>query len=112
MNRSQLDGDVPSYQVRIPHHPEAFGSRLRGRDRAGDKEDEQVARLTIFIVAPVGSWSLSIESGLRLMVTHLYAWKSCKRIRSLIFMEADKAGYWEQHGYHMRGDPFREERFR
>ena len=28
------------------------------------------------------------------------------------FMEADKAGYWEQHGYHMRGDPFGEERFR
>jgi len=27
-------------------------------------------------------------------------------------MEADKAGYGEQHGYHMRGDPFREERFR
>lgn len=49
---------------------------------------------------------------LRLVVPHLYAWKSCKWIRGLIFMDEDKAGYWEEHGYHMRGDPFREERFR
>ena len=57
---------------------------------------------------------ISNERGgpLRLVVPHLYAWKSCKWIRGLIFMEADKAGYWEQHGYHMRGDPFGEERFR
>jgi DMSO/TMAO reductase YedYZ molybdopterin-dependent catalytic subunit len=57
---------------------------------------------------------ISAEHGgpLRLLVPHLYAWKSCKWIRGLIFMEADKAGYWEQHGYHMRGDPFREERLR
>ena len=57
---------------------------------------------------------ISNEHGgpLRLVVPHLYAWKSCKWIRGLIFMEADKSGYWEQHGYHMRGDPFREERFR
>ena len=46
------------------------------------------------------------------MVPHLYAWKSCKWIRGLIFVEADKAGYWEQHGHHMRADPFREGRFR
>jgi DMSO/TMAO reductase YedYZ molybdopterin-dependent catalytic subunit len=49
---------------------------------------------------------------LRLVVPHLYAWKSCKWIRGLVFMDADKAGYWEDLGYHMRGDPFQEERFR
>src|SRR6187549_2015915 len=48
---------------------------------------------------------------LRLLVPHLYAWKSCKWIRGLIFMAEDKAGYWEEGGYHMRGDPFQEERF-
>ena len=48
---------------------------------------------------------------LRLVVPHLYAWKSCKWIRGLIFMDEDKAGYWEKLGYHMRGDPFAEERF-
>jgi DMSO/TMAO reductase YedYZ molybdopterin-dependent catalytic subunit len=48
---------------------------------------------------------------LRLLVPHLYAWKSAKWVRGLIFMEADKPGYWERAGYHMRGDPFAEERF-
>jgi len=48
---------------------------------------------------------------LRLVVPHLYAWKSCKWVRGLVFMEGDKAGYWERLGYHMYGDPFREERF-
>ena len=48
---------------------------------------------------------------LRLVVPHLYAWKSCKWIRGLVFMAEDKAGYWENAGYHMRGDPFQEERF-
>lgn len=48
---------------------------------------------------------------MRLVVPHLYAWKSCKWIRGLVFMEDDKPGYWENLGYHMRGDPFAEERF-
>jgi DMSO/TMAO reductase YedYZ molybdopterin-dependent catalytic subunit len=48
---------------------------------------------------------------LRLVVPHLYAWKSAKWVRGLIFMDEDKAGYWERLGYHMHGDPFREERF-
>ena len=42
---------------------------------------------------------------------HLYAWKSAKKwVRGLIFMEEDKAGYWERLGYHMYGDPLREQR--
>lgn len=48
---------------------------------------------------------------LRLIVPHLYAWKSAKWVRGLIFMEEDKAGYWERLGYHMYGDPFQEQRF-
>jgi DMSO/TMAO reductase YedYZ molybdopterin-dependent catalytic subunit len=48
---------------------------------------------------------------LRLVVPHLYAWKSAKWVRGMVFMDADKAGYWERGGYHMRGDPFGEERF-
>lgn len=57
--------------------------------------------------------ALSPEHGgpLRLVVPHLYAWKSCKWVRGLVFMDEDKAGYWEELGYHMRGDPFGEERF-
>jgi DMSO/TMAO reductase YedYZ molybdopterin-dependent catalytic subunit len=48
---------------------------------------------------------------LRLVVPHLYAWKSCKWVRGLVFMEGDKPGYWERLGYHLRGDPFEEQRF-
>jgi DMSO/TMAO reductase YedYZ molybdopterin-dependent catalytic subunit len=56
---------------------------------------------------------LSADHGypLRLIVPHLYAWKSVKWVRSLEFLEKDSPGFWEQNGYHMRGDPFREERF-
>jgi DMSO/TMAO reductase YedYZ molybdopterin-dependent catalytic subunit len=49
---------------------------------------------------------------LRLVVPHLYAWKSAKWLRGLDFLASDRPGYWEQVGYHMYGDPFREERYR
>jgi len=49
---------------------------------------------------------------LRLIAPHLYAWKSSKWGRALDFMEQDRAGYWESVGYHMYGDPFREQRYR
>ncbi|HSA91881.1 MAG TPA: sulfite oxidase-like oxidoreductase [Terriglobales bacterium] len=48
---------------------------------------------------------------LRLIVPHLYAWKSVKWVRGLEFLDHDQAGFWEQNGYHMYGDPFREQRF-
>ncbi len=48
---------------------------------------------------------------LRLIVPHLYAWKSVKWVRGLEFYDHDLPGFWEQNGYHMYGDPFREQRF-
>ena len=48
---------------------------------------------------------------LRLIVPHLYAWKSVKWARGVEFLERDAPGFWEQNGYHMRGDPWQEERF-
>jgi DMSO/TMAO reductase YedYZ molybdopterin-dependent catalytic subunit len=48
----------------------------------------------------------------RLIVPRLYAWKSAKWVRSVELRAEDSAGLWEQGGYHMRGDPWREERFR
>ena len=47
----------------------------------------------------------------RLLVPHLYFWKSAKWVRGLAFMEEDEPGFWETHGYHLRGDPWREERY-
>jgi DMSO/TMAO reductase YedYZ molybdopterin-dependent catalytic subunit len=57
---------------------------------------------------------ISLEHGgpLRLVVPKLYAWKSAKWIRTLELVETDRAGYWEEGGYHMVGDPWNEERFR
>jgi DMSO/TMAO reductase YedYZ molybdopterin-dependent catalytic subunit len=48
---------------------------------------------------------------LRTLVPHLYLWKSAKWIRSIELMTADQPGFWERNGYHMYGDPFREQRF-
>lgn len=48
---------------------------------------------------------------LRMIVPHLYAWKSAKWLRGLEFVETDRPGYWEERGYHMYGDPRREQRF-
>jgi DMSO/TMAO reductase YedYZ molybdopterin-dependent catalytic subunit len=48
---------------------------------------------------------------LRLIVPHLYGWKSVKWVRGLELLDRDQAGFWEQNGYHMHGDPFKEQRF-
>ena len=47
----------------------------------------------------------------RLLVPHLYLWKSAKWVTGLQLLEQDYPGFWEQNGYHMRGDPWREERY-
>ena len=56
---------------------------------------------------------LSADHGypLRLIVPHLYAWKSVKWLRSLEFFDHDVPGFWEQNGYHMYGDPWKEQRY-
>jgi DMSO/TMAO reductase YedYZ molybdopterin-dependent catalytic subunit len=46
----------------------------------------------------------------RLIVPRLYAWKSAKWVAGVEFIERDRPGFWEANGYHMRGDPWREER--
>ena len=47
----------------------------------------------------------------RLLVPHLYLWKSAKWVRGITLMHNDKAGFWESLGYHNYGDPWREQRF-
>ncbi|MBX3442589.1 MAG: sulfite oxidase-like oxidoreductase [Planctomyces sp.] len=47
----------------------------------------------------------------RLIVPHLYAWKSAKWLKSLTLTAEDAPGYWEQLGYHNHGDPWTEERY-
>lgn len=56
---------------------------------------------------------LSADHGypLRLIVPHLYAWKSVKWVRGLELLDRDTPGFWEQNGYNMYGDPWKEQRF-
>jgi DMSO/TMAO reductase YedYZ molybdopterin-dependent catalytic subunit len=60
-----------------------------------------------------GGQPLAPEHGgpARLLVPHLYFWKSAKWVRRLRFMEQDSPGFWESLGYHMDGDPWREQRY-
>jgi DMSO/TMAO reductase YedYZ molybdopterin-dependent catalytic subunit len=47
----------------------------------------------------------------RLLVPHLYLWKSAKWVRSIQLLREDRRGFWEQLGYHDYGDPWREQRY-
>ncbi len=48
---------------------------------------------------------------MRLVVPHLYAWKSAKWINGIEFLDHEEGGFWERNGYHRRGDPWLEERY-
>ena len=56
---------------------------------------------------------LEAEHGgpVRLVVPHLYFWKSAKWLQAIEFLEKDAPGYWEVRGYHNRGDPWAEQRY-
>jgi DMSO/TMAO reductase YedYZ molybdopterin-dependent catalytic subunit len=47
----------------------------------------------------------------RLLVPHLYFWKSAKWVQGITLMPQDKPGFWEANGYHIYGDPWREQRY-
>jgi DMSO/TMAO reductase YedYZ molybdopterin-dependent catalytic subunit len=47
----------------------------------------------------------------RLLVPHLYFWKSAKWITRLTLLDHDQPGFWEQNGYHNLGDPWLEQRY-
>ncbi|MEM7773787.1 MAG: sulfite oxidase-like oxidoreductase [Cyanobacteria bacterium P01_A01_bin.37] len=48
---------------------------------------------------------------MRLVVPHLYAWKSAKWINGVEFLDHEELGFWEKNGYHRRGEPWAEERY-
>lgn len=59
-----------------------------------------------------GDWLTPEHGGpARLLVPHLYLWKSAKWVRGLTLLDQDVPGFWEQNGYHMHGDPWTEERY-
>lgn len=65
------------------------------------------------IATKFGGEPLDPEHGgpARLVVPHLYFWKSAKWISGIEFVDADQPGFWEELGYHIYGDPWREQRY-
>lgn len=65
------------------------------------------------IATRFGGLPLAPEHGgpARLLVPHLYFWKSAKWVNQLQFTERDEPGFWELRGYHVYGDPWREQRY-
>ncbi len=74
---------------------------------------EDFLRETSFFGIKHNGAELTPEHGypVRMVVPHLYFWKSAKWLRGIEFMAKDKPGFWERNGYHMYGDPWKEQRY-
>ncbi|GAB3891535.1 hypothetical protein GCM10027612_37560 [Microbispora bryophytorum subsp. camponoti] len=61
----------------------------------------------------LGENPLSPEGGhpVRIVVPHLYAWKSVKWVRAVEYLTEDRRGFWEDRGYHNVADPWKEQRY-
>ena len=68
--------------------------------------------LNAWIVHTYEGYALAPEHGgpARLLMPHLYLWKSAKWVRGLDLTQHDEPGFWETGGYHNYGDPWREQR--
>lgn len=97
-------GIAPPTPFLLAHSFDDYSTNVPVADVVGGKA--MVA--TRFAGAP-----LATEHGgpARLLVPHLYFWKSAKWIDGLKFTETDTAGFWELRGYHLYGDPWREQRY-
>jgi DMSO/TMAO reductase YedYZ molybdopterin-dependent catalytic subunit len=74
---------------------------------------EDLLRENVLLAYRYNDQPLDAEHGgpMRMLVPHLYFWKSAKWLNGIEFMRADRPGFWEQAGYHNRGEPWSEERF-
>lgn len=66
-----------------------------------------------WLVYEYGGKPLTPEHGgpVRLLVPHLYLWKSAKWVQAIEVRDQDQSGFWEHYGYHNYGDPWREQRY-
>jgi DMSO/TMAO reductase YedYZ molybdopterin-dependent catalytic subunit len=88
----------------LAHSFDGYSTNLPFADLAGDKA---------MIATAYEGRPISPDHGgpARLLVPHLYFWKSAKWVNGLQFTTADEPGFWELRGYHIYGDPWREQRF-
>ena len=99
---------------RVEPKPEAKAVMLKGYDGyTTNVLLSDLDRDEVFIAHCWNGKPLAREHGgpVRLVVPHLYFWKSAKWLRHMSFLDRDQPGYWEARGYHMRGDPWSEERY-
>ena len=94
----------PEAQYVLIHADPDYTTNLPLADLAGDD---------VLLALRHDGEDLSAEHGgpLRLVVPKLYFWKSAKWLRSFEFLDVNPPGFWEMNGYHMRADPWQEERY-
>ena len=88
----------------LAHSYDGYSTNVPVKDLAGGKAMVATAYEGAPITADHGGPA-------RLLVPHLYFWKSAKWVNGLQFTERDEPGFWELRGYHIYGDPWREQRF-
>jgi DMSO/TMAO reductase YedYZ molybdopterin-dependent catalytic subunit len=96
-------GEPPTPYL-LAHSFEGYSTNVPLNDLAGEKAMVALTYEDAPIAADHGGPA-------RLLVPHLYFWKSAKWLNALQFTERDEPGFWELRGYHIYGDPWREQRF-
>ena len=98
-------GLAPTATHTLQHAPHAYSTNLPLAD---------LLRPTSLVATSVDGGPIPPEHGgpVRTLVPHLYLWKSVKWVTGIQVLDHDVPGYWEARGYHDRGDPFAEERYR
>ena len=96
--------------------PEPDASHVLAVSHTGYTTNLPLADVTdgkAWVVWEVDGAPLPVDHGgpVRLLVPHLYFWKSAKWIAELILLDHDEPGFWERNGYHDRGDPWLEQRY-
>jgi DMSO/TMAO reductase YedYZ molybdopterin-dependent catalytic subunit len=88
----------------LAHSIDGYSTNVPTKDLVGSRGMVAIAYAGKSIAAEHGGPA-------RLLVPHLYFWKSAKWLNGLQFTERDEAGFWELRGYHMYGDPWQEQRY-
>lgn len=101
---SLLDLVSPQADFVLAHSYDGYTTNLPREDVTGGKA---------WIAFTFEGKPLEVEHGgpARLLVPHLYLWKSAKWVRGLELRDSNEPGFWEARGYHIYGDPWREQRY-
>jgi DMSO/TMAO reductase YedYZ molybdopterin-dependent catalytic subunit len=96
--------------------PDPTATHVLARSHTGYTTNLPLADVTggkAWVAWEVDGGPLPVDHGgpARLLVPHLYFWKSAKWVSGLRLLDHDEPGFWEQNGYHNRGDPWLEQRY-